>query len=61
MLDFAIPYINAFKAGLTEPVIDKDMLVYWHRPHVKEVSCDSTDNCGSTPTGYEVGYPPSTR
>jgi hypothetical protein len=54
MLDFAIPYINAFKTGATQPVIEQEMLVYWHRPHLKSAECDSTDNCGKKPTGYEV-------
>lgn len=55
MLDFAVPYINAFKSGLSEPVIETEMLVYWHRPHLKAAECDSTDNVGSRPTGWDVG------
>ena len=54
MLDFSVPYIEAFKQGATEPIITNEMLVYWHRPHLKDVSCDSTDNCGSRPTGADV-------
>ena len=54
MLDFAVPYIEAFKTGATEPVITTEMLVYWYRPTLKSASCDSTDNCGSKPTGWEV-------
>lgn len=53
MLDFAVPYIKAFKAGETALVIDNEMLVYWYRPHLKSASCDSTDNCGSKPTGWD--------
>lgn len=53
MLDFAVPYIKAFKAGETAPVIEEEMLVYWYRPHLKSASCDSTDNCGSKPTGWD--------
>ncbi|KIR70458.1 mutanase [Cryptococcus deuterogattii CA1014] len=53
MLDFAIPYIKAFKAGEAAPVIEEEMLVYWYRPHFKSASCDSTDNCGSKPTGWD--------
>ncbi|WVO18102.1 hypothetical protein L204_105804 [Cryptococcus depauperatus] len=53
MLDFAIPYIKAFKAGSSVPIIEQEQLVYWYRPHLKDVSCDSTDNCGSKPTGWE--------
>lgn len=54
MLDFAVPYIEAFKTGLTEPVIIAEMLVYWYRPHLKSAQCDHTDNCGSRPTGWDV-------
>ncbi|WVQ73398.1 hypothetical protein IAR50_002970 [Cryptococcus sp. DSM 104548] len=53
MLDFAVPYIKAFKTGATEPVIDQEMLVYWHRPHLKTASCDDTDNCLGKPTGWD--------
>ncbi|ODN93422.1 hypothetical protein L198_05287 [Cryptococcus wingfieldii CBS 7118] len=53
MMDFAIPYIKAFKAGKSEPVIEQEMLVYWHRPHLKSASCDDTDNCLGRPTGWD--------
>ncbi|ODN73979.1 hypothetical protein L202_07473 [Cryptococcus amylolentus CBS 6039] len=53
MIDFAIPYIKAFKAGKSEPVIEQEMLVYWHRPHLKSASCDDTDNCLGKPTGWD--------
>lgn len=53
MLDLALPFINAFKAGGSEPVIEKEGLVYWYRPHPKDINCDATDNCGSKPTGWE--------
>lgn len=53
-LDFAVPYIKAFKAGLSEPVIEQDMLVYWYRPHLKSAVCDSTDVCSGKPTGWDV-------
>ena len=55
MLDFAVPYIEAFKSGASEPVITSEMLVYWYRPHLKSAECDSTDICGSKPTGWDVG------
>lgn len=54
MLEFAVPYIEAFKQGKREPVINKEMLVYWHRPHMKDANCDATDNCGSKPKGWDV-------
>lgn len=53
MLDVARPYIAAFKAGATTPAVDTEGLVYWYRPHLKTAECDSTDNCGSKPTGWE--------
>jgi glucan endo-1,3-alpha-glucosidase len=54
LLDFAKPYIAAFKAGAKAPVVDRDMLIYWYRPHMKAANCDSTDNCGSKPAGWDV-------
>jgi glucan endo-1,3-alpha-glucosidase len=54
MLDFSVPYIEAFKQGKTEPVITTEALHYWHRPHLKTAQCDSSDNCGSKPNGWEV-------
>ncbi|ORX37242.1 glycoside hydrolase [Kockovaella imperatae] len=53
MLDLSVPYIEAFKAGLPVPVVTQEFMVYWHRPTLKDVECDSTDNCGSKPTGWE--------
>lgn len=58
MLEFAKPYIAAFKTGSSTPIIERDMLVYWHRPTLKNVECDATDNCGSRPEGWEVGCMP---
>ena len=57
MLDFAVPYISAFKQGLSAPVITQNMLVYWYRPHLKSAECDSTDNCGEKPAGFDVSAP----
>lgn len=55
LLEFARPYITAFKTGSRRPVIDRDMLVYWYRPHLKGVSsCDDTDNCGARPAGWDI-------
>ena len=59
MLEMSKPYIAAFRNGQKEPVIEEDRVVYWYRPHLKSASCDSTDNCGGKPTGWEVGHPPS--
>ncbi|ORY25953.1 glycosyl hydrolase family 71-domain-containing protein [Naematelia encephala] len=53
VLDFAQPYIAAFKAGASEPIIDQEVALYYHRPHLKSAECDSTDNCGSKPTGWD--------
>ncbi|WVR06496.1 hypothetical protein IAU60_003527 [Kwoniella sp. DSM 27419] len=53
MLDLSLPYIKAWKAGLSEPVVEKDQVVYWYRPHSKAVNCDATDNFGSKPTGWD--------
>ena len=58
MLEMSKPYIAAFKAGRSEPVIEEDRVVYWYRPHLKSASCDGTDNCGSKPTGWDVSTVP---
>ncbi|WVQ96504.1 hypothetical protein IAU59_003609 [Kwoniella sp. CBS 9459] len=52
MLDLSLPYIKAWKAGKKSPVVEKDQVVYWYRPHLKSASCDDTDNFGSKPTGW---------
>lgn len=52
-MDFAGPYIKAFKAGLSEPVIDREMLVYWYRPMMKDIDCDGTDACHTRPDGWQ--------
>ena len=55
LLEFARPYITAFKTGSRRPVVDRDMLVYWYRPHLKSVSsCDGTDICGARPAGWDI-------
>ncbi|WRT67952.1 uncharacterized protein IL334_004926 [Kwoniella shivajii] len=53
MLDLSLPYIKAWKAGKKSPVIEKDQLFYWYRPHLKSANCDDTDNFGSKPEGWE--------
>ncbi|KAH8680791.1 putative alpha-1,3-glucanase/mutanase [Xylariales sp. PMI_506] len=44
-LDMAKPFIAAFKAGATSAAsyIESDELVYWYRPTLKALDCDSTD------------------
>ncbi|KAG9239015.1 putative alpha-1,3-glucanase/mutanase [Amylocarpus encephaloides] len=44
-LDMAKPYIAAYKAGAMSPdaYIKEDKLVYWYRPTLKSINCDSTD------------------
>lgn len=55
LLEFARPYITAFKNGSRRPVFDRDMLVYCYRPHFKSVSsCDGTDTVGARPNGWEI-------
>ena len=54
MLDFAVPYISAFRQGLAEPQIAQESLTYWYRPTTKTVNCDGSDNCGSKPKGWDV-------
>ncbi|GMK53453.1 hypothetical protein CspeluHIS016_0100390 [Cutaneotrichosporon spelunceum] len=53
MLDLAAPFITAFKVGASEPSVEKEGIVYWYRPHLKAVNCDSTDNVGTKPLGWE--------
>lgn len=52
-LDFAVPYIDAFKRGASAPNITQDLMTFWYRPTLRDVSCNATDNCGGPPTGYE--------
>lgn len=33
------PYIAAYKAGLSAPVVNQDQLVYWYRPTPKNTQC----------------------
>ncbi|KAF9892149.1 hypothetical protein FE257_002555 [Aspergillus nanangensis] len=46
------PYIAAYKAGATTPVVDSDKLVYWYRPTPKGVAC-TKDPLGA-PNGIEM-------
>ena len=55
LLEFARPYIQAFKSGSSRPAVNGDKLVYWYRPTLKSVaSCDGTDAVGSRPNGWEI-------
>lgn len=63
-LDFAKPFIAAFKAGATavDSYITSDELIYWYRPTPKDVDCDATDTCmdpnASNSSGnYFIGRP----
>lgn len=44
--DVAKPYIAAYKAGASSPdaYVTEDQIVYWYRPTLSTVECDSTDN-----------------
>lgn len=46
------PYIEAYKAGASAPVVESDQLVYWYRPHLKDAVCTS-DTLG-VPRGREL-------
>lgn len=46
------PYIKAYKAGASAPTIEKDQVVYWYRPHLKDAPC-SNDPLGR-PRGAEL-------
>lgn len=39
------PYIAAYKAGASTPIVSSDRLVYWYRPTPKGVTC-SGDSLG---------------
>jgi Glycosyl hydrolase family 71 len=43
MLDLAHPFIKAWKAGETEPIIETEELIYWYRIMPHAVNCDATD------------------
>ncbi|CAM1502357.1 Fc.00g043410.m01.CDS01 [Cosmosporella sp. VM-42] len=46
------PYISAYKAGASAPTVEADELVYWYRPHPKDIAC-SADPLGA-PRGKEL-------
>ncbi|WWC88643.1 uncharacterized protein L201_003556 [Kwoniella dendrophila CBS 6074] len=54
MLDLSLPYIKAWKQGKKQPIIEKDQVIYWYRPHLKSAECDNTDNFGSKPNGWDI-------
>ncbi|KAF2742092.1 glycoside hydrolase family 71 protein [Sporormia fimetaria CBS 119925] len=55
-LDMAKPYIAAYKAGQTSAAsyVTQDKLVYWYKPTLKTLNCDSTDTVGARPDGYDT-------
>lgn len=55
-LDMAKPYIAAYKAGASkvDNYITSDQLIYWYRPQLTTANCDSTDNCGAEPNGWQT-------
>ncbi|EJD45966.1 hypothetical protein AURDEDRAFT_144787 [Auricularia subglabra TFB-10046 SS5] len=44
-LDMAKPYIKAFKARATSvnSYIEQDQIIYWYRPNMRGLNCDTTD------------------
>ena len=44
-LDLAKPFISAYHAGATSvnSFITSDQIVYWYRPNLRSLNCDSTD------------------
>ena len=44
-LDMSKPFIAAYKAGAQDvtPFITQDELIYWYRPTMRTLNCDSTD------------------
>ncbi|TXT16023.1 hypothetical protein VHUM_00526 [Vanrija humicola] len=54
LMDLAVPFIKAYKAGGKAPVVEKDFVVYWHRPHLKSAECDATDPVKGKPAGWDL-------
>lgn len=50
--DLSKPYISAYKAGQSAPVVDSEKLVYWYRPHLKDAVC--TNDPLGPPRGKEL-------
>lgn len=44
-LEMARPFIQAYKAGASSPdsYVTEDKLIYWYRPTLRSINCDSTD------------------
>ncbi|KAL1413173.1 hypothetical protein Q8F55_000923 [Vanrija albida] len=60
LMDLAVPFIKAYKAGGKAPVVEKDFAVYWHRPHLKSAECDASDPVkGSSNTNVQPGGVPA--
>ncbi|KAJ7741707.1 glycosyl hydrolase family 71-domain-containing protein [Mycena metata] len=56
-LDMAKPFIAAYKAGATSPnsFITQDQIIYWYRPTLSTINCDSTDTTANTPANNASG------
>ncbi|KAJ7279422.1 glycosyl hydrolase family 71-domain-containing protein [Mycena rebaudengoi] len=56
-LDMSKPYIAAYKAGATSPdsFITQDQIIYWYRPTLAALNCDSTDTTANTPANNASG------
>ncbi|KAJ1323709.1 glucan endo-1,3-alpha-glucosidase [Microdochium nivale] len=55
-LELSKPFIAAYKAKATSVnnFITDEKVVYWYRRNLKSTACDSTDNTGSRPDGYNT-------
>ncbi|KAH7106236.1 glycosyl hydrolase family 71-domain-containing protein [Auriculariales sp. MPI-PUGE-AT-0066] len=56
-LDMAKPFIAAYKAGATSvnSYIQSDQIIYWYRPNLRGLNCDSTDTTANTPANNASG------
>lgn len=56
--DLAKPFIAAYKAGATsvDSYISEDQIIYWYRPTLSTVECDSTDNTMGTASNSSGNY-----
>ncbi|KAK4687685.1 glucan endo-1,3-alpha-glucosidase, partial [Tremellales sp. Uapishka_1] len=59
MMEIMPPFIRAFKAGeqVATVAAGEEKMVWWYRPSLNAAECDSTDTCGTKPTGAYVGRP----
>ncbi|KAJ7616664.1 glycosyl hydrolase family 71-domain-containing protein [Roridomyces roridus] len=56
-LDMAKPFIAAYKAGASSPnrYITQDQIIYWYRPTLSSLNCDSTDTTAGRPANNASG------